>query len=97
VGAGKVRELTRIVDAFVQRATSAGEATVAEVRVAEAMSEEQRTRLAAVLTEAKGRPVDVKVIIDPSVLGGVITTIGDEVYDGTVRRKLETLRANLTA
>lgn len=97
VGSGKVRELTPIVDAFVQRATSAGESAVAEVRVAEAMTEEQRTRLAAVLTQAKGRPVDVKVIIDPSVVGGVVTTIGDEVYDGSVRRRLETLRANLIA
>jgi F-type H+-transporting ATPase subunit delta len=97
VGAGKARELTRIVDAFVQRATTAGEAAVAEVRVAEAMTEEQRTKLAAVLTKAKGRPVDVKVIVDPTVLGGAVTTIGDEVYDGTVRRRLETLRANLTA
>lgn len=97
VGAGKSRELTRIVDAFVLRATTAGEAAVAEVRVAEAMTEKQRKRLAAVLTKAKGRPVDVLVIVDPSVLGGVVTTIGDEVYDGTVRRRLETLRANLTA
>ncbi|MEO6713180.1 MAG: ATP synthase F1 subunit delta [Mycobacteriales bacterium] len=97
VGAGKARELTRIVDAFVQRATMAGEAAVAEVRVAEAMTEEQRTKLAAVLTQLKGRPVDVKVIIDATVLGGAVTTIGDEVYDGTVRRRLETLRANLTA
>jgi F-type H+-transporting ATPase subunit delta len=97
VGAGKARELTRIIDAFAARATEAGEAAIAEVRVAEPISAEQRARLAEVLTKSKGRPIDVKVIVDPSVLGGVVTTIGDEVYDGSVRRRLETLRANLTA
>jgi F-type H+-transporting ATPase subunit delta len=97
VTAGKARELTRIVDAFGARAAAEGQASVAEVRVATPITEEQRGRLAAALTKSKGRPVDVKVIIDPSVLGGAVTTIGDEVYDGTVKRRLETLRANLTA
>lgn len=97
VGVGKVRDLTRIVDGFVERATLEGQAAVAEVRVAAPISEQQRTKLAAALAKATGRQVDVKVIIDPSVIGGAVTTIGDEVYDGTVRRRLETLRANLTA
>jgi F-type H+-transporting ATPase subunit delta len=97
VASGKARGLTRIIDAFAARATAEGEAAIAEVRVAEPISAEQRARLAEVLTKSKGRPIDVKVIVDPSVLGGVVTTIGDEVYDGSVRRRLETLRANLTA
>ena len=97
VASGKARDLTRIIDAFAARATSEGEAAIAEVRVAEPISAEQRARLAEVLTKSKDRPIDVKVIVDPSVLGGVVTTIGDEVYDGSVRRRLETLRANLTA
>lgn len=96
VNSGMARDLTRIADAFNARATAEGEATIAEVRVASPITEKQRTRLAEVLTKAKGRPVDVKVIVDPTVLGGVVTTLGDEVYDGTVRRRLETLRANLT-
>jgi F-type H+-transporting ATPase subunit delta len=97
IGAGKARDLTQIVDAFNTRAAAEGQAAVAEVRVAEPITEKQRTRLAAVLSESQGHPVDVKVIVDPSVLGGAVTTIGDEVYDGTIRRRLETLRANLTA
>jgi F-type H+-transporting ATPase subunit delta len=95
VESGHVRELTRIVDEFVAKASAAGQASVAEVRVATPISEDQRWRLAEALSRAKGRPVDVKVIVDPSVLGGVVTTIGDEVIDGSVRRRLEQLRASL--
>ncbi|MCA1824258.1 MAG: ATP synthase F1 subunit delta [Mycobacteriales bacterium] len=92
VDAGLARELTRIVDAFVEEATASGQAAVAEVRVATPLDEAQRQRLASALSSARGRAVDVKVIVDPSVLGGVVTTIGDEVIDGSVRRRLEQLR-----
>ena len=95
VAGGHVRELSAIADAFTAKASAAGQASVAEVRVAAPISEEQRTRLGEALTRSKGRPVDVKVIVDPSVLGGVVTTIGDEVIDGSIRRRLEQLRASL--
>jgi F-type H+-transporting ATPase subunit delta len=97
VDAGKARDLSRIVDAFARKASAAGEAAVAEVRVAAPISEEQRTRLAEALSQSTGRPVDVKVIVDPSVIGGVVTTIGDEVIDGSVRRRLDQLRSSLVA
>ncbi len=95
VEAGLARDLSRLVDAFVAKAAASGQASVAEVRVASPISEEQRNRLVQKLTELKGRPVDVKVIVDPSVLGGVVTTIGDEVIDGTIRHRLEQLRTSL--
>ena len=95
VEAGRARDLGRIVDRFIAVAGEQGQAAVAEVRVAAPISEEQRTRLASVLSTAKGRPVDVKVIVDPSVLGGVVTTIGDEVIDGSVKRRLDQLRSSL--
>ncbi|HVF76937.1 MAG TPA: ATP synthase F1 subunit delta [Solirubrobacteraceae bacterium] len=96
IEAGLGRELTRVADAFVEEVTASGEAAVAEVRVATPLDEAQRQRLAQALTDAKGRPVDVKVIVDPTVLGGVVTTIGDEVIDGSVRRRLEQLRAAMS-
>ncbi len=97
VESGHVRDLGRVVDAFVAKAGEEGNAAIAEVRVAAPISEEQRQRLVEALSAVRGRPVDVKVFVDPSVLGGVITTIGDEVIDGSVRRRLEQLRAQMSA
>ena len=97
VDAGRARDLGRIVEKFISTASQHGQAAVAEVRVAAPISEEQRNRLVEALTASKGRPVDVKVIVDPTVLGGVVTTIGDEVIDGSVKRRLEQLRASLLA
>jgi len=39
-----------------------------------------------------GKPVDVRVVVDPSVLGGLVAQVGDTVIDGTVRRRLDQLK-----
>ncbi|WP_168583456.1 F0F1 ATP synthase subunit delta [Gephyromycinifex aptenodytis] len=57
----------------------------------------QRERLSAGLAKMYGRPVFVNVVVDPSVLGGLSVQIGDEVIDGTVRRRLEDVRRTMGA
>jgi F-type H+-transporting ATPase subunit delta len=47
------------------------------------------------LGEATGREVELKVIIDESVVGGVLATIGDTVIDGSVSRQLARMRSQL--
>jgi F-type H+-transporting ATPase subunit delta len=39
--------------------------------------------------------VEVKVVVDPSVLGGLVATVGDTVIDGTVRSRLDQLKSLL--
>ena len=92
VATGRARELGRIIDAFVAMSAHAGDKEVAEVRSAIDLTEDQRTRLAAALAKATGKAVEVKVIVDPTVLGGVVAQVGDTVIDGTVRHRLEQLR-----
>jgi F-type H+-transporting ATPase subunit delta len=95
VGSGRSRELTAIVDALVQRASAAKDRTVAEVRTAVALTEDQQTRLSAALANATGKQVNLKVIVDASVIGGLVATVGDVVIDGTVRTRVEQLKARL--
>lgn len=68
---------------------------VAKVRVARSLSTEQSARLKAALTSQTGRPVDLQVVVDPEVLGGVEVQLGDEVIEGTVRSRLEDARRRL--
>lgn len=92
VGTGRARDLGRIIDAFVAMSARAGDKEVAEVRSAIELTDDQRTRLAAALAKATGKDVEVKVIVDPSVLGGVVAQVGDTVIDGSVRHRLQQLR-----
>lgn len=92
VGTGRARELPEIIDALVAMSAAEANKAVAEVRSAVELTEDQRTRLAAALEVATGKAVEVKVIVDPTVLGGLVTTVGDTVLDGSVRSRLERLK-----
>jgi F-type H+-transporting ATPase subunit delta len=92
VAAGHASELGDIVDRFVELAASERKHEVAEVRSAIALDDQQIERLAAALGQATGKEVEVKVVIDPSVLGGIVARVGDTVIDGTVRHRLEQLK-----
>ena len=92
VSAGRARELPAIVDDFVAKAAEGRAEAVAEVRTAYPLDAEREKRLAEALGRATGKRVTVKVIIDPTVLGGVVARVGDTVIDGSVRSRLEQLR-----
>ena len=95
VGSGRASDLVAIVDALVQRASSAKNLEVAEVRSAVPLTDDQQARLKAAVANATGKQVNLKVVVDPSVVGGLVATVGDTVIDGTVRTKVEQLKARL--
>jgi len=92
VGAGRAAELPAIVDVMLERSAASRNKAVATVRSAVDLTADQRERLAAAINTRTGREVEVRVVIDPSVLGGVVTEIGDDIIDGSVRRRLNQLR-----
>jgi F-type H+-transporting ATPase subunit delta len=93
VGAGRGRDLLGIIEELVRLSTSEANKELAEVRSAVPLDEDQKTRLAAALASATGLDVELKVCIDPSVLGGLVAQIGDTVIDGTVRTRLAQLKS----
>ncbi len=95
VGSGRGRELPAIIDRLVARASSSKDLEVAEVRTAVPLSDDQKTRLAAALANATGKQVNLKAIVDPSVLGGIVATVGDTVIDGSVRTRIDQLKSRL--
>jgi F-type H+-transporting ATPase subunit delta len=89
IDAGHAREITKIVEELARMASTERDHVLAEVRTAVDLSKEQRERLAEALSRATGRTVDVKVVVDPSVIGGVVARVGDEVFDGSIASRLE--------
>ena len=94
---GQQRDL---VGTFEWLATLAAEERgrrLAEVRSAVEIDEGERARLALALGRLVDRPVEVRVVNDPSVVGGALVTVGDLIIDGTVRMRLERLRDALAS
>ncbi len=92
VAAGRAGDLPAICDLVVERSARERNRAVAEVRSAIELTDDQQRRLADALCEATGKEVEVKVIVDPGILGGVVAQIGDTVIDGSVRHRLNQLR-----
>ena len=95
VGAGHARDLPAIINSLVERAASSRKHSVAEVRSAVPLDDDQRRRLAKALSKNLGKDVEVKVHVDPSVLGGLSARVGDLVIDGTVRHRLDQLKETI--
>ena len=95
VGAGRGHDLPAIVERFVELAAQAREHEVAEVRSAVALDDAQVQKLTQALGRATKKNIEVRVVVDPTLMGGLVATIGDTVIDGTVRHRLEQLKETL--
>ena len=96
VGAGRGGELIDIIDATIDRAAAGRNRRVARVRSAVEITADQRARLAGAIKASSGLDVEIQAIVDPSVVGGVVTEIGDDVIDGSVRSRLQQMRSGLS-
>ena len=95
VAAGRAKELGDIVHELATMAADRRKHVLAEVRTAVPLSEERRRRIAEALSGATGLDVEVQVIVDPSVVGGVIAHVGDEVFDGSIASRLDEAKQQL--
>lgn len=69
----------------------------AEIITAGEMDPETHQRLAGQLEDLTGKKVVLKFSQDPSLIGGVVTRIGDTIYDGSIRQQLTTLKTRLSS
>jgi F-type H+-transporting ATPase subunit delta len=95
VAAGRSSDLPDIADRLAEQAAAERDRAVAEVRTAFELDEETVRRLAESLSRATGKQVEVKTVVDPSLIGGLVTRVGDTVIDGSLRHHLEGLRQAL--
>ena len=90
----RIAELTR---ALSESAAERRGMVVAEIRSAVDLDEDRRSRLASSLEDVVGRGVRCRFLVDPGVLGSVVVRVGDEVFDGSLRHRLEQARTAVLA
>ena len=90
------RDPARALEEVAEQAAARRGQVLVEARAAVPIDVQRRQRLTEALSRTVGRQVDLEVVLDPSVVGGVVARIGDEVIDGSVKRKLERALEELT-
>jgi F-type H+-transporting ATPase subunit delta len=69
----------------------------AEVYSAIELSAAQKKEMAATLARLTRKKIEAKYALDPALLGGAVVRIGDTIYDGSLRSRLNEMRARLAA
>ena len=89
-------DLPAIADRLADKAAAERNKAIAEVRSAIDLDEATVARLQESLSKATGKDVEVKTVVDPSVLGGIVARIGDTVIDGSLAHRMQSVRETLT-
>jgi F-type H+-transporting ATPase subunit delta len=89
------RALVAGLGELAEEAARRRERSVAYVVAAGPLTQQQQERLSATLHRIYARPMALHVEVDPSILGGLVIRVGDEVIDGSATGRLEQLRRRL--
>jgi F-type H+-transporting ATPase subunit delta len=91
----RMRFVDEIADCFQMLAEERSGKVRAEVTVAAELPESYFSELGRTLQAVTGKQVVVEKRVDPSIIGGVVARIGDQVFDGSIRNRLSELREEL--
>jgi len=88
-------EIPAILSAFEDMVTQRKGSQVAKVTSAQKLTAAQLTSLKTNLKKSLGRKVDVETRVDPDLLGGFVVRVGSQLYDSSLKTKLEDLKIAL--
>lgn len=92
---GRIRFVREIADAFAALTEASEGVLRAEIITATDLPETYFAQLEKTLAASTGKKVVLVRKKDPSLVGGVVTKVGDKVYDGSLRARLMDLRSQM--
>ncbi len=89
--------IPEVIETFHQVIRQRQGVAEAEISSAIELSAAQKKDMAATLAQLTGKKIEMKYALDPALLGGAVVRIGDTIYDGSLRSRLNEMRARLAA
>jgi F-type H+-transporting ATPase subunit delta len=93
---GRISRVNEVAEAFKTVSEARSGRVRAEVITASELPEAYFTELQKTLERVTGKQVSVSKRVDPSLLAGVVTRVGDQVFDGSLKNRLEELKHELS-
>lgn len=94
---GLVEIMPHLASEFEQFVLDYRNQAIAEVTTATQIDEAQGAVVRQALERRTGKSIKLQTRIDPSILGGVIARVGDQIIDNSVRNRLHVLQQQLLA
>jgi len=92
---GRANDVPEIAGAFAEVVRQRQGIAEAQVYSAAKLNDSQKAELTQTLARLTGKKVDPNYFIEPDLLGGALVRVGDTIYDGSLRKRLEQMRAQL--
>ncbi len=92
---GRIPHLRQIADYYSQLADELKGVVRAKLVSAADLSDDKFEEIRNALSKMTGKDVVLDAEQDPSIIGGVVTHIGDLVLDGSIKTQLENMRESL--
>ncbi len=86
---GRESQLSEIASYYVGLANEERGIADAIVTTAKPLNQEEAQQLASRFGQLLNKTLRIQTVVDPSIMGGVVVKIGDRLYDGSIKRKLE--------
>ena len=93
----RTQSLPEIFESFQNVVRERRGVAEAEIFSPTALSEAQKKEMTQALERLTGKRVEAKFSLDTRLLGGVMVRVGDTIYDGSLRKRLNVLREQLAA
>lgn len=97
LAAGRADDLDDVATGVARVVAAGKDRELAEVTVAAPLEPQRRDALRRALEQATGKQLEMQVVVDESVVGGVRAVVGDTVFDGSVARRLDEIRTRVGA
>ena len=94
---GKLELLPAVIQSFDQYGQSSARPLSGEVISAIELNEQQRAKITRDLRGRYGERLEVRFAVDPTLIGGLIIRIGDQVLDNSLRARLSAVQRNMLA
>ncbi len=97
VAQSKPRGYIAILDAFTRLVSHEVDRQRAIVESATHLTAATQVELRSSLSQKYGRPLNLEFHVNPELLGGIRVKVGSDVWDGSVKARLEALSSSLAA
>lgn len=84
-----------VIEEFSSIAAASRQTVTGEITTVIKLDDATLERFASELSKVTGKNVKLLQRIDPAILGGAIITVGEQIIDGSLRRKLDQIKDKL--
>jgi len=92
---GRLQLIESVQREFEEMANTRNEQVTGSVRTAFPLSDEMMEQIESRFSALAGKNINLVFHLDPALIGGIVVTIGDRVYDGSVLHYLHNMKEHM--